>query len=406
MINVEKTRIFLVSLSTIFVSVNLSLPFGSSKRIGFVLLIICSLCICFKERVIYNNRNNPCLLLLFAMFFSAVVGILINATDPGVAILNLAFTCIVTILVKFNLDNIKSNNLDFFRRMLIISVLTMVCVATVSFLSISNFSLVKIISLRVLMLDSLIPVNSTMNQLSILFVLVALSMTLNKKYIVTVLLSSSLITIFIFILFSLSRQNILFITLLVSLFVCTRIKKVGFFFIILCITLTVSIFVGGTNSIDNTAISPLTSRLDRTKDQFSNQDYSRVKQFNDSLEWGLNSPFIGLGVGGFAAEARKNGYPRHNQVPEAALNQLISEHGIIFFMFFSVMYLILLINVFRSKADNNTSKSIFIVFMFSFPILFLFNEIHYQASFWVVYLVYFKLCQVKFHWRGKNAISV
>ena len=315
-----------------------------------------------------------------------------NQSSPGFVLHNLGFTFITTLLVKLNLDNLQFNHPSSKYTAFKFAVAVFSMISMFLFLDVISYSVSGMIALRVNMLMSGIPLNSTINQVTVLFVALSACVFLTKTKVEMFFFSSLLVFYFIVICFSLSRQNILFILMfLVFLFIYTSRKRYVFIAasgVTICGVLLISLFDKLRTMAP--ALSPILSRLDRTSQQLDSGSYSRSNQFFDSLNWGIENPIFGLGIGGFRETSKLHGYPIHNQVPEAAINQLLSEHGVLFTLVFTFIYCVIIVNFKRIKVATklNSLKKLAVSFLFTFPVLFLFNEIHYQASLWVMYLIF------------------
>lgn len=378
------------------VAINLPVIYSqSTKRIGFLFLVISTFFLFLKNAKVVINRDLLLITLLISMFLTALLGIGVNNSSPGVVLFNLSFTFVTTLLAKVNLDNLYFNSVESKFVTFKLSVAIVSIFSTLLFLSVSNYSLAGILALRSNMLVSGVPLNSTINQITILFVALCSCLCLSNCKLEKIFFYAMAVFYGFIILFSLSRQNILFISVFLLFLLTLSFKKR---YVFLGFSLFCALFFVIFNTIDKIkfltpALTPIISRMDRTSQQLGSGNYSRSKQFFDSLNWGLENPVFGLGVGGFKEAAKLHGYPLHNQVPEAAINQLLSEHGAFYTLIFIFLYSVIIINFGRIKVSLRLVKlkNVAIAFLFTFPVLFLFNEIHYQSSLWVIYLIFSKL---------------
>lgn len=128
-------------------------------------------------------------------------------------------------------------------------------------------------------------------------------------------------------------------------------------------------------------------RIEKTVVQLNSADYPRFRQFRDSFFVGVTNPFTGVGLGGYYNFAKEKGYSEHVRVPEAALNHVIAEFGLFFFILFIFLLAFLFHKLQKTKKSKlrDYQKAIFLGTL----VLFLFNEMHVQSSLWILLMFYF-----------------
>lgn len=379
-----------VAFFSVLCAVNLPIfPFVTSKRLGVFGLFFLALYKLSTVNKLRLKREGFEVVLFWLLFFlSSIVGVLIS-TEVNSSALAISLTFFIIILLKLILDNELDVDMDEFRDGLFLSTL----ILTVTFLYkvgvVINFELASVLSLRRYLLDSSIPINSTFNQIVFLvFFNIFIAFNLRYSKLIRGGMAIFGFILFIIIVFSLSRQNL--IACLVMFFYIfyklTNFRQKAF----ISFFLVIGIFSFAPSQVDGDSFSSLEDRVEKTTVQISSADYTRFNQFSDSFHAGLVSPFIGLGLGGFYEYARKLGYAENERVPEAAINQVMAEHGAVFFVLF-ILVLFYLFSKFkfsttkiRGPCDSILLRGIFL----SFITLLFFNEIHIQASIWIVFLLF------------------
>lgn len=390
----------LVIFASILLAVNLPIGFGfTSKRLGFVFL--CAACfMCFAKSIRFklNKRSFELLVFFLIWVVSGILGLIIseNFTSTGMA---LFFTFVCLCLLSTLLDSLNVVDLKEIENAWFLSVCLLSALFIFQIFQIIEFNMLKIVFLRKYFLEIGYSINSTFNQVfvlifcNILYLFIFHSSRLKK---VSILILTIILIFLLF--FSLSRQNLLVLIML--------LVTISFFFTSAKVKLFGLVFFGGVissvfyTSLDTENFSSISARIEKTTTQASSSDYVRVKQAELSIASGVTSPLIGVGLGGFYGYAKKEGVSKHARSPEASINQLLSEHGIIFTILFLAFFAYLLQKVYFYKAINNVQlrlNLIFLSFLLSISILFFFNEIHVQASIWALYLVYLYLMRSSKH---------
>lgn len=232
-----------------------------------------------------------------------------------------------------------------------------------------------------------VSINSTFNQVVVLIVwsyyFSQFMQTSRSRW----LLISVAVIMTLYVLSSLSRQNIL--------------SLVVFFFSIVVLTINLrfyfyfsAVFLVGWVALDQGGlVSKVLSRFQKSIEQVSSGDYSRLSQFYDSFRASLDQPFYGLGLGGFRDYSLSLGYYEHTAVPESTYNQVSAEGGIIFFFIFAFGLFSVGIRYFygyMTSSDPDIKKLAGFALSYFSMLLFmmLFNEVHFSTSFSVVLLVF------------------
>ena len=232
-----------------------------------------------------------------------------------------------------------------------------------------------------------ISINSTFNQVVVLIVwsyyFSQFMQTSKSKW----LLISISVVMSLYVLSSLSRQNILSLAVFFFFIVILGTNlRFSFYFAVVSLV--------GWGILDQDGlVSKILSRFQKSIDQVASGDYSRISQFYDSFRASLDQPIYGLGLGGFRDYALSLGYYEHTAVPESTYNQVSAEGGILFFFVFAfglVSIGVRYIYSYITSSDPIIKKLAGFALSYFFMLLFmmLFNEVHFSTSFSVVLLVF------------------
>lgn len=381
---------FLISFASLFIAVNLPfLPGVTTKRFGFIILILVLFHKVIMRVKLRVNQTMPEIGGFWLLFLiSSLFGVFLNQefSSTGFAIF---FTFVNLLLLKVLLDSTGYLKQDKISMGWLVASCSLTCLFILQIFSIIDYEVSKILSLRKLLLEDGFSVNSTFNQVFILlFCNIFYLVVFAKHNVVRVLLYVLTVLLTLLVFLSLSRQNILAcLTLFVLIFITFTSKRLKVTFI--CVLSPILLFFV-VPEIDQDSLSDVSVRIDKTVKQVTSADYARFRQFSDSIQMGTESPFIGVGLGGYYLAAKKLGYSEEIRVPEAAVNQLVAEHGIIMLLFFLGTYLLMYLRIDKAPGYSLihlNSKKILKCFLLSFGILLFFNEIHAQASLWVLYLL-------------------
>lgn len=384
---VEKMKLTLTVFFSLLCAVNFPIAaFLTSKRLGFLgLSLIAVAKFTSSEKLILKREGMEVILFWAIYIISSVVGIIIS-TEINSTALAIGFTCINIFILKFVLDNEKLMNIDSFYNGWILSTYFLTFLFLYQIAIIINFDVSNLLYLRKLLLENSFSINSTFNQVIFLiflhlFVVFTHAYSRIKKY-----FSFALVLVFFGIVtMSLSRQNILACLIMFSYLIYRLTNRKHRVLISLVFLPFLAFFLSF--NLDYDGVSGINERIDKTVSQVADADYTRFRQYMDSLQAGLDSPFLGVGLGNYYDYAKKLGYHESVRVPEAGLNQIMAEHGVIlFFLFIAILFYLYSrfhYNAFKVR-DFILFRSIFLAFL----VLLFFNEIHAQASIWILFLLF------------------
>lgn len=384
---------FICIIGSVFISVNLPLVvIGSTKRLGAVLLFFAVL-IAIKGVKKAPLVLLPAVVFWWAFFCSFLLGIIANQViNPFV--FSIAFSFLVVSMLYLVVD-IKGA----FVKPLCVAVLLLNLVACFEVASVISFNPQSIFFLRKYLLESSVPINSTFNQMYTLFFLNSLLFLILARWRWRWCFGGFALLILITTIFSLSRQNFLAITVLLSFLSLGYIKSIWFY--VGLVILVGFGFVLFFSELDQ--LGYILSRIERTQAQLSGGGYSRFQQYLDSIQAGLTYPFQGLGVAGFERYAELNGYPKHTRVPEAAVNQLAAEHGVFMLLLFASVMGFYIIHFYRNMDAGNMAGRLGVAYLLGFVVLCFFNEVHVTPGVWAMFPLLF---MVNNFLRCKNGICI
>lgn len=372
--------LFFVILS--FVNVKLPLFDLTSKRLSAAFLLYFALLgIGGRIRLSYSALFFMVFLTYIVLFFS-----INNSGGASYQFMAMYFSWFVALLVGIGLFAFRPSMSE-------LHVAVKYAVPVLFILIISNFISelgVKALipwEFRAAIKMSDISINSTFNQVVVLVVwsyyFSQFMQTSKSKW----LLVSISVVMSLYVLSSLSRQNILSLAVFFFLIVILSINlRFSFYFALISLLSWVVLDQNG-------LVSKILFRFQKSIDQVASGDYSRISQFVDSFRASLDQPLYGLGLGGFRDYALSLGYYEHTAVPESTYNQVSAEGGIVFFLVFvfglasigaRYMY------GYITSSDPNVKKLAGFALSYFFMLLFmmLFNEVHFSTSFSVVLLVF------------------
>ncbi|MEM5547767.1 O-antigen ligase family protein [Pseudoalteromonas fuliginea] len=380
-------KLSLIVFFSLLCVVNLPIAtFLTSKRLGFLGLLFLAITKFFScEKPILKREGMEVILFWGLYLFSSVIGIFIS-TEINSTALAIGLTCLNIFILKFLLDNEEATNIASFQTgwLLATYFLTFLFLYQIAF--VLNFDILKVFYLRKYLLESSFSINSTFNQIVFLiflqvFVICSHGYSRFKRYFSFILA----LALFGITIMSFSRQNLLACLVMFGYIIYhfTNNKQKT---LIALVFLPVFVFFVS-SSLNDDEISGVHERVDKTVSQVADADYTRFRQYVDSIQAGLDSPFLGVGLGNYYDYAKKLGYHESVRVPEAALNQVMAEHGAILFVLF-MMILFYLYSKFHYSSFGMRDFILFRGIFLAFFVLLFFNEIHAQASIWLVFLLF------------------
>lgn len=384
---VEKMKLSLTVFFSLLCAVNLPIAtFLTSKRLGFLGLAFIAITKFISSQKLILKREGIEVILFWALYvISSVAGIVVS-TEINSTALAIGFTCLNIFTLKFILDNERLLCIANFHIGLMLSAYFLTFLFLYQVAIIINFDVLNVLYLRKLLLENSFSINSTFNQVVFLIFLHLFIIFTHEFSRMSKLLSLTLaIILFGIITMSLSRQNILACLVMFSYLIyhfSNKRQKALFFIVFLPIFVTFLSF-----NLNYDGLSGVNERVDKTVSQVADADYTRFRQYIDSLQAGLSSPFLGVGLGNYYDYAKNLGYHESVRVPEAGLNQIMAEHGAILFTFF-IALLFYLYSKFDCSALKIADSILFRGVLLAFFVLLFFNEIHAQASIWVLFLLF------------------
>jgi len=327
-------RLTLITFFSLLCAVNLSIiSVITSKRLGFLGLVVILISdLITKKKLHFKNTAIEVIYFWLMFVLSSILGLLIS-NEINSTVLAIGLTSFNIVLLKLILDSTNNINLNGFYLGWYLASFSLSLLFLYKVLLIVEFDFFKVVFLRKYLLEGAFSINSTFNQIVILifcnlFILFNSKFSTLKRY-----LSLFLTTcLFFFIVFSLSRQNLIACLLMFNylFYKFTNFKFKIYCFVVLVPILT--LFVSTKINVED--LSGITTRIDKTVSQVTNTDYTRFQQFSDSFVAGTESPVLGIGLGSYYNYAKSLGYSEHVRVPEAAVNQVVAEHGIIMLIIF------------------------------------------------------------------------
>jgi len=368
--------------AAVFASVNFPLFWGgSTKRLSFLLMASGFLLSLLSGRASLHKEVFPALFFWCVLVLSSLVGGISNQVFNSFFI-SIFFTGALFFMFLCAID---------FRedcvRFLAPSVLCLNVIGAVYILSVIDFDVTRIFFLRRYLLESEVSINSIFNQFYCLLFYNMLLVVTKVRY--RYLFACSALVVLFLTLFSLSRQNFMAMILMLLIFLLLS-PKTRFWLLLLGVLF---FFLVVPFLIELEQLSYVVGRIEKTQSQVSSGEYSRFQQYYDSVIVGLERPFLGLGIGGFYEFAAAKGYPEHTRVPEAAINQLSAEHGVVMLLLFLSIFFWLTVNFWYKAKGHDIARNLSVAFMFGFLFLCLFNEVHVTPMFWMSYFItYMVVC--------------